>query len=452
MIEQSIQLSTIVAKEIENHELKKAEFVRLLKQYQGDIPELRAKVYQKKMRNPKRDPESIFLDEFSRVVDLKSSYFGRIFVDSEETIPEFEAYKRRSQFSYLHTKLASAAALFGVSYKLLFNDEDGNVSAMKLETPEVIYIENRARKKPDLAIRYYDVYDETEKKNLIFAEVYDDMYVHFMKSEGDVFVYNPHVETPIVRHMFKEVPIIRYLNNEYGISNTSRVEDLVFAKSFVWSDYTTELQTYANGYFKLIGADWTEQDEKTLNATGIWLLPEGADVDWLTKEVLDTATLNYMKKNDEMISRYSRTVDLDNLGSQYRNLTEVKLRMLPMESDCDLTQHEFESAYAREFELVVDFLNRRYLTAYSPTALTLKFKRNIPTNLLEEVQTIGQGRGHVSLKTLYKNVSFIDDVEKEIEQLEEEQTSMLFPEEGQGTIDDDGTEIDSQPTDESEAG
>ncbi|MFD0129016.1 phage portal protein, partial [Bacillus subtilis] len=49
------------------------------------------------------------------------------------------------------------------------------------------------------------------------------------------------------------------------------------------------------------------------------------------------------------------------------------------------------------------------------------FKRNLPSNLLEEAQTSAQFKGQVSEETRLSTLSIVDDVQYEIERMKAEQ-------------------------------
>jgi hypothetical protein len=53
------------------------------------------------------------------------------------------------------------------------------------------------------------------------------------------------------------------------------------------------------------------------------------------------------------------------------------------------------------------------------------FKRNIPVNYLDEAQTTTQLRGQISEKTRLSLLSFVDDVDHEVEEMQTEQDAMM---------------------------
>lgn len=57
------------------------------------------------------------------------------------------------------------------------------------------------------------------------------------------------------------------------------------------------------------------------------------------------------------------------------------------------------------------------------------FKRNLPSNLLEEAQTSGQLKGQVSEETRLSTLSIVDDVQYEIERMKAEQDAYDFEDE-----------------------
>ena len=56
--------------------------------------------------------------------------------------------------------------------------------------------------------------------------------------------------------------------------------------------------------------------------------------------------------------------------------------------------------------------------------MTYTFTRNVPRNILEEAQIVGQLSGQVSEETKLSVLSIIDDPQKEIERMEREEEAM----------------------------
>mgnify|MGYP000970117390 CR=1 FL=1 len=55
------------------------------------------------------------------------------------------------------------------------------------------------------------------------------------------------------------------------------------------------------------------------------------------------------------------------------------------------------------------------------TGLTYTFTRNVPRNILEEAQIVGQLSGQVSEETKLSVLSIVDDPQKELERMEREE-------------------------------
>ena len=56
--------------------------------------------------------------------------------------------------------------------------------------------------------------------------------------------------------------------------------------------------------------------------------------------------------------------------------------------------------------------------------MTYTFTRNVPRNILEEAQIVGQLSGQVSEETKLSVLSIIDDPQKEIQRMEKEEEAM----------------------------
>ena len=88
-----------------------------------------------------------------------------------------------------------------------------------------------------------------------------------------------------------------------------------------------------------------------------------------------------------------------------------------------MKDRKLQSAFNRLYQIVFSVpLTAVYEDAW--TGLTYTFTRNVPRNILEEAQIVGQLSGQVSEETKLSVLSIIDDPQKEIERMEKEEEAM----------------------------
>lgn len=85
-----------------------------------------------------------------------------------------------------------------------------------------------------------------------------------------------------------------------------------------------------------------------------------------------------------------------------------------------MKDRKLQSAFNRLYRIVFSVpLTTVYEDAW--TGLTYTFTRNVPRNILEEAQIVGQLSGQVSEETKLSVLSIVDDPQKEIERMEREE-------------------------------
>ena len=94
-----------------------------------------------------------------------------------------------------------------------------------------------------------------------------------------------------------------------------------------------------------------------------------------------------------------------------------------MDNLARMKDRKLQSAFNRLYRIVFSVpLTAVYEDAWS--SLTYTFTRNVPRNILEEAQIVGQLSGQVSEETKLSVLSIIDDPQKEIERMEKEEEAM----------------------------
>ena len=96
----------------------------------------------------------------------------------------------------------------------------------------------------------------------------------------------------------------------------------------------------------------------------------------------------------------------------------ISYKLNSLESKTSVKERHFSQAIKR-LSIICSALGRDG-KEYDPTLVYPTFKRNIPQNLLDLVQTVVQLQGIVPNEELLTMLPFIDDVEYALEKLEEE--------------------------------
>ena len=325
----------------------------------------------------------------------------------------------------LNAELAKGQSVQGVDYELLYTDEDARIRMAELPAQSIIYVESDdVNAEPLLGVRIYEVDDITkggisltDKK--YYYEVYDDRE----KITYEALKHNDKVslrEIAREEHYFGEVPIIAYENNKELLGDFEGVMTLIDAYNLAQSDTANDFEYFTDAYLTMTGVRLDTEDIRKMKENRVIGLPDKeCSVDWLIKQVNDTALENYKNRLRKDIHSLSKTPNLSD-ESFSGNLTGVAIsyKIWGMDQIVSVKERKFKKGLQRRIRLITNILNTTGKN-WNYKDIDITFSRNMPQNLTELADMVTKLKGLVSQETLLSILPFIDDVELEQERLEE---------------------------------
>nr|WP_309101672.1 phage portal protein [Fredinandcohnia onubensis] len=306
------------------------------------------------------------------------------------------------------------ATICGYGARLAYVDKEGNERITNIDPWEVVFITSGNIHEPEYALRYYETYNGQIK-----AEFYDEKYIYFFSTK-DSSAFTLDEKKP---HLFEGCPLYGLANNKELMGDAEKVLNLIDAYDRTLSDASNEIEQYRLAYLILKGLGADEETLERLKRTGILeLFDEKDDVNYLTKDINDDLIEHHLDRLEENILRFAKSVnfsDEDFAG----NLSGVamKFKIMALENKCITMERKMTAALRHQFKLLFSTWNTRnkakkddYLKVW------FGFKRNLPVNILEESQVASNLQGRVSEKTRLSVLSFVDDVDFEINEMEKD--------------------------------
>ncbi|NRG43525.1 phage portal protein [Bacillus sp. CRN 9] len=372
------------------------------------------------------------------IVDTKVGYmFGHAIsyqVDSEEKVEKvedrvktpletmIEEFNLRSNVDDEDAEWGKKAAICGYGARLAYVDTDGKERIKNINPWEVIILSSNSIAEPEFAIRYYKVsrvMKDGTKKEHFKAEVYDSTKIYFYESEND----GDYRLVKEQAHMFEYCPLYGLPNNEELMGDAERVLKLIDAYDRTLSDASNEIEQYRLAYLILKGMGADEETLKNLKKTGIFeLYEETDDIKYLTKDINDQMIENHLNRLEENILRFAKSVNFSD-ESFGGNVTGVamKFKIMALENKCITMERKMTAALRYQFKVLCSAWSKRNICSEEDyLKVWFGFKRNLPVNLLDEAQTTQSLQGRVSEKTRLSLLSFVDDVDYELEALQKE--------------------------------
>jgi SPP1 family phage portal protein len=413
-------------KQREEVNLTKEEILKLIEEYNVNKYIQLEEYYKSKhlileKKTGANKPNNILVNNFSKyITDVNVGYFmGKpVTYTTEEEFQE-KLDELQNAFDYndeqsQNAVLAKQTSMKGKCYELLYLDEESNLRF------NYVYAENMIVAFDDAitpnyiyAIRFSMTADG---EGFEFVEVYTDREIIIYQGEGKDIV-----ETSRFSHPFEDVPVIEYKNNDEETGDFETVISLIDAYNKAQSETADDLEYFADAYLKIRNLSGTKDDDLSDMRKNRTILIDGdGDADFLTKSINDVAVENYKKRLQEDIHRFSMTPNLTD-ESFAGNLSGVALefKLWGLEQLAAQKERMFKKGLQRRIELICNYL--KFLNQeFDWRNIKLNFKRNIPMNIGDIVEMTVKLKGIISDRTLLSQLPFIEDVNEELEQIENE--------------------------------
>lgn len=424
--------SQIISDLIDMHRSDRNRMIKLYQRYKArDVP-----IFDRQVAEYETINHQLNNDFFGEIVDTKVGYFMGIPITYgiAHTAVNYEAKDKTIQdFIYynlikdLDSETAKMAAICGLGARLLYIDTDGQERIMNVPPWECIFVYDRSINEPQYALRYYPigVVDQNgETTERIRVEWYDQTHVTFyiQDDQGNYVLDDTEPINPRP-HMFDGIPLIAFPNNEELQGDCEKVLHLIDAYDRALSDQNNEIEAYRAAYMLFYGFEVDEEtlaDIKRTGAFGIPTVQDGSRVEFLTKELNDQFTEKHLDRLEKNILRFARSVNFtdEHFASNLSGVA-MKYKMFALESKCMIAERKFTAALQKQFELLASIWAKKGIV-FDPRDITYQFKRNFPLNMLDEAQTNATLKGLISEKTRLSLLSFVDDPEEELKQMEQE--------------------------------
>lgn len=370
-------------------------------------------------------PNNKIVNNFSsQIVDNETGYFmGKpisYHSTDKELLSELQFIFDRNHEQAHNTQVAIDASISGIGYELLYLNENGHLRFTHLDPINTFCVfDNTVDNNVIGAIRMIDIepYISTNKTRT-FLEVYTAETI----TTYEMSTYNSLILLEEKEHPFKEVPVIPYFNNEDGQGSFEKVMSLIDAYDLAVSDTSNDISYFSDSYMVIKGLEL--QDESQLremkqNKMIQFTNPEGS-VEWLTKSDSNVSVEEYKDRLKEDIVLFSGVPDLqsESFGSNLSGIA-IQFKMQPLEQKVAVKQNYFTQSLDKRIKMITNFLNvaRINSIAYDYTAISYKFTRNIPVNLMEYGQAAINLKGILSDETIVGMMPFISDVQEELDKI-----------------------------------
>lgn len=314
------------------------------------------------------------------------------------------------------------ALVYSVAYELMYIDEASQVR-FKLLNPLQCFAIYDDSLTGDLIgfVRMYDA-DLWDDSSLMKVDVYlnDSIKQYTMSGDNGYLTFNNEE-----RHYFSQVPVnVLSMPNEESIFHC--IKTMQDAVNEIVSSEIDDFSAFCDAYLTLTGLDATPEDIASMKENRVLVLPEGGNAEWLIKQTNNQQTENILKRIHDSIYRVASCPDFSSetfVGGVSSGIA-IQYRLTGMETRAAKICANMKKALLRRIEIIGGVASLKTGEDIIKD-IDIVFKRNIPVDSNSTISMINSLQGIVSDKTLLSQLDFVNDVNKELEQVKEQKQANI---------------------------
>lgn len=166
--------------------------------------------------------------------------------------------------------------------------------------------------------------------------------------------------------------------------------------------------------------DRVKEDQMILQAPTFYTPDNTGDIDWITKDINDTASENHKKTLIELILMISMIPSISEISTREKTATEIERSFFPLEQVLTRADKLFKKELLAMWENIIGRINFKKKTDYDFREIQIDLERNLPTDKDSVVEMALKLREVLSDETILNMLPFDIDVESELSKKEEE--------------------------------
>lgn len=260
-------------------------------------------------------------------------------------------------------------------------------------------------------------YVKKDNQLILDAEMYLDTPEEAPDEQG-------HFSTGEEQKSWGKVPFIAFKNNDFELPDLQFVKTLVDNYDITRSDVANLLEDIKNIIFALRGYGGESLSEfmHNLSYYRAVKLDEDGGLDKIESTINIEAAKTHFEQLKKDIFDFGQGVDKnsDKLGN---SPSGIALKFIY--SGLDLKCNALEDWFKWGFEQLIYFVNRYLEEIGQPVSdkeIVITFNRDIAINESQAITDCQNSQGVISQKTIVKNHPWVDDLEEELTQIEQEQS------------------------------
>lgn len=323
-------------------------------------------------------------------------------------------------------------SIYGRAYELLYRnmDDETRFTILNPLTTFVIYDET-VEMKPIAGVRY--IYNKFTGKETI--HVYTEAYYYIYElSESGLELKEPTEEgkTNPAINPFNGVPIVEYENNSFRQGDFEDVLSLIDLYDSSQSDTGNYMQDFNDALLKITGdVEIDVKQAHNMKQYNILMLkPRGSidspnnqvDADYIYKQYDVQGTEAYKDRVFNNILLFTSIPNLldDKEGTSTQSGEAIKMKLFALSQKRATKERLFKKGLRNRYRLISNVMQTASEGELIVNDFTFVFTENLPKAIDQELAWFTDAGGQLSQKTLLTQLSFVENVDEELELIEEE--------------------------------
>lgn len=317
-------------------------------------------------------------------------------------------------------ELCKEALKFNEAYELYYVNTDGLFSSIIL-TPRDTYVLRDDIDNVVLVIRFF-----MKKFDLItiYADVYEGNTVSHYTIEGEGFAEyrGTNEELKFVdTTIFSKVPLsVCHIGTVYE-SLYNNIKGAQDGYETISSDLVNEISDMRNAFLVFTNCQVDDADLTKMKELGVMQLPgDKATAAFLVKNLSDVFIQNAMSTLKESMYELSNHINHNEKLSSNTSSLAMKNRLIGLQQKCTTSIQTMRDCIKLRLQFLFEYLKVKKAVVYLYSDVDITLVPNLPTDDLLTSQILTQLNGKVSTRTGIKQLSFISNVDTEMDLLAEE--------------------------------
>jgi SPP1 family phage portal protein len=211
-------------------------------------------------------------------------------------------------------------------------------------------------------------------------------------------------------HAFLNVPVSVVEANTERKSMLDDIKDLVDSYNVTLSNMVNELSDFRMALLKIIGTRFeTEEDITKMVEKGVIEIQQGANIDYLIKNLPDQFANTTLKEIKENIYKQASHIDTNEKLSSNTSGSALQGRLITLSNKCSTIHTMLEQCIKSRLREYFYILRIRENIEYDYRLISQKFTMNVPNDLLHLADIASKLKDIFAYETLYSLFPFVEN-------------------------------------------